>query len=132
MFMAVKTQASRGLFATLKELGNGLLATVKDRVELVSIEFQEEKMRLIQTFIWISAAVFTAIMAITFASLTVVYLFWERSRLEVLAGLAILYIVACTIILVRFRSYLARQPRPFSATIEEIGEDQQLCIRSEN
>ena len=39
------------------------------------------------TFIWISAAVFAAMMTLTFASLTLVYLFWESARLAVLGGL---------------------------------------------
>jgi NADP-dependent 3-hydroxy acid dehydrogenase YdfG len=39
-------------------------------------------------FAWISATVFTAFMAIAFASLTLVYAFWESARLPVLIGLS--------------------------------------------
>jgi uncharacterized membrane protein YqjE len=110
-------------------LGDGLLASVQDRLELFTVELQEEKFRLIRTFLWISAAVFTAMMGITFASLTVVYLFWETARLTVLGGLALLYAGALVAIIVAFRRFLARQPSPFSATLHEIGEDR-ACIRT--
>jgi len=70
-------------------------------------------------------------MAITFASLTLVYIFWESARLAVLGGLAVLYTAALMAIIVAFRRYLARQPDPFAATLHEIGEDR-ACIRTEN
>jgi len=107
-----------------------LLAVVQDRLKLVSIEVQEEKFRLIRTFVWISAAVFAGMLTITFASLTLVYLFWETARVAVLGGLTALYAGALTVIIVAFRRYLARQPNPFAATLHEIGEDR-ACIRTE-
>ena len=100
-----------GLLGSVRKLGDGLLALVQDRLALFSVELQEEKFRLVQTFIWISAAVFTGMMAVTFASLTVVYLFWESARLAALGGLTLLYSGALVAIVVAFRRYLARQPK---------------------
>ena len=120
---------SPNFLGSLRSLGDGLLATLQDRIELFTLELQEEKFRLIQIFIWICAAVFTGMMAITFASLTVVYLFWESARLAVLGGLALFYTGALVAIILGFRRYTARQPQPFSATRQEIGEDR-ACIRN--
>ncbi len=120
-----------GFLGSFRTLGDGLLATVEDRLRLFSIELQEEKFRLIQTFIWISAALLAGMMAITFVSLTVVYLFWESARLAVLGGLAVLYAGAMVAIIVAFRRFLARQPDPFAATLQEIGSDR-ACIRNPN
>jgi uncharacterized membrane protein YqjE len=129
--MEPATPASAGFLHSLRSLGDGLLATVQDRLELLSIELQEEKFRLIQTFVWISAAVFTGMMAITFASLTLVYLFWANARLAVLGGLAVFYAAALVAIIIAFRRFIARQPSPFHATRQEIGQDR-ACIRNEN
>lgn len=118
-----------GFLDSLRQLGAGLLGAVHDRVELLAVELQEEKFRLIQAFVWISAAVFTGMMALTFASLTLVYLFWESARLAVLGGLAVFYLVALGGIIVAFRRYLARQPRPFAATLQEL-QDDRTCIRN--
>jgi uncharacterized membrane protein YqjE len=127
--METASSSHVGFLSSFRALGDGLLATVQDRLELLTVELQEEKFRLIQTFIWISAAVFTAMMAITFASLTLVYLFWESARLAVLGGLTVFYAGALVAIIVAFRRFIARQPRPFTATRQEIGEDR-ACIRN--
>ena len=123
--------APPGLLASIRTLGDSLVASLQDRLELLSVEVQEEKFRLIQIFLWISAAVFTAMMALAFASLTLVYLFWESARLAVLGGLTLFYAGASVTIVVAFRRFLARQPQPFAATLQELGEDR-TCIRTKN
>jgi uncharacterized membrane protein YqjE len=129
--METATPGPAGYLGSLRSLGDSLLASVQDRLQLFTVELQEEKFRLIQTFIWISAAVFTGMMAITFASLTLVYLFWDSARLAVLGGLTVLYAGALVVIIIAFRRYRARQPNPFAATLHEIGEDR-ACIRTES
>jgi uncharacterized membrane protein YqjE len=126
----METAAPRsGLLGSLRAFGDGLLGSVQERLELVSIELQEEKLRLIQTFIWISAAVFAGLLTVVFASLTLVYLFWESARLVVLGGLTVFYGGVLVAVVLGFRRYLARQPKPFAATLHELGEDR-ACIRS--
>src|SRR4051812_24943078 len=129
--MDTSSHASTSIIGSLRTLGDGLIASVHDRLELFSVELQEEKFRLVQTFLWISAAVFTGVMAIVFASLTLVYLFWESARIAVLGGLTVLYGGALLSIIVAFRRYLARQPSPFAATLQEIGKDR-ACIQPKN
>ena len=119
-----------GLLHSLRTLGDGLVTGLHSRLELLALELHEEKYRLIQIFFWISGAVFSAVMAITFVSLTLVYVFWESARLAVLGGLAFFYVGAFVTIVVVFRRFLARQPRPFAATLEELQEDS-ACIRKE-
>ena len=63
--MDPETPVPAGFLASFRALGDVMLATVSDRLELFSVELQEEKFRLIQIFIWISAAIFTGMMAIT-------------------------------------------------------------------
>ena len=129
--METATPGPAGFLGSLRSLGDGLLASAQDRLELVSIELQEEKLRLIRMFVWVSAIVFLGMMAVVFGSLTVVYLFWESARLAVLGGLTALYAGALVVMIVAFRRHLARQPDPFSATRQELGEDR-ACIRNGN
>jgi len=123
--------ATPGFVAALRNLGDSLLASAQDRLSLLGVELHEEKLRLVQIFIWISAAVFTGVMTITFASLTLVYLFWTSARLAVLGGLTVFYAGALVAIIIAFRRYLARQPNPFAETLHEIAQDR-ACIRKEN
>ena len=122
---------SAGVLSAVRALADGLLAGAQDRLELLAVELQEEKFRLIQIFVWISAAIFAGVMAITFASITLVYLFWESARLAVLCGLTLIYAGALVAVVIAFRRYLARQPRPFAATLEEIKIDRS-CIRAKS
>jgi uncharacterized membrane protein YqjE len=126
--MESSTPDPAGFLNSLRTLGDGLLATVQERLELFGVELQEEKLRLIQIFIWISAAIFTGMMAVTFGSIAIVYLFWESARMAVLLGLTALYSGALVVIVLAFRRYLARQPHPFDATLGELGKDRE-CIR---
>lgn len=129
--MDTSPPATAGILGSLRTFCDGILASGTQRLELLSVELQEEKLRLIQIFMWISAVVFTGMMAITFASLVLVYVFWESARLAVLGGLALFYVVTFIAVIVAFRRYLARQPQPFAATISELGADR-ACIRTAN
>jgi uncharacterized membrane protein YqjE len=127
----MESPAPTGFLASFRALGDGLAASLQDRLELLSVEMQEEKFRLIQIFIWISAAVFTGMMTLAFASLTLVYFCPPDARLAALGGLTLLYATALGVIVVTFRRYLARQPKPFAATLHELGEDR-ACIQPAN
>jgi len=123
-----RTPASPGFLDSLAHLGDNLLGTLQERLELVSIELQEEKYRLVQLIIWISATVFAAGMTLTFITLTVVYLFWDTARLAVLGGFAGLYGLALVFVVIALRRVFTHQPKPFAATIDSITEDR-ACIR---
>jgi uncharacterized membrane protein YqjE len=129
--MDTSPPATAGILGSLRIFCDGILASGAQRLELLSVELQEEKLRLIQIFMWISAVVFAGMMAITFASLVLVYAFWESARLAVLGGLALFYAVTFIAVIISFRRYLARQPQPFAATISELGSDR-ACIRTAN
>lgn len=129
--MESTTPVSAGFVKSLRALADGLLASAQDRLELFAVELHEEKFRLIQIIVWISAAIFAGGMALTFASITLVYLFWDSARLTVLGGLTLLYTSALVAVVVAFRRYLARQPRPFAASLQEIKQDR-ACIRTTN
>ena len=120
-----------GPLDALRALGDNLLSGLQQRIELFATELQEEKYRLIRLFLWISAAVFAGMLAVTFASITLVYYFWEAARLEVLIGLTGLYAGLLLVIMLVLRRFIARQPVPFADTQRELGVDR-TCIRKPN
>lgn len=117
------TSASPGLADAARRLIGSLQATLHERAELLSVELHEEKFRLIQIFIWISAALFSGMLALTFASITLVYIFWDTARLAVLCSLTGVYLAALVFTATSFKRYLARQPKPFAATVDELQQD---------
>lgn len=120
---------SSGIISAFGTFIDGVLDLAKVRLELVSVEVQEEKIRLIQVMIWIAGAMFAATMSLVLASITLVYVFWETARLAVLGGLTAFYVVGLLTLLWQFRRYLERQPKPFAATIAEFERDR-ACIQA--
>lgn len=117
-----------GIVGSLQALGEVLLAHARDRVALLALEWEEERHRLLQTLVWIGAAMCTGVMVLACASLTLVCLFWDTARIAVLAGLTGFYALMFAAIVVALRRISARQPRPFAATLAELDEDRQ-CLR---
>lgn len=120
-----------GLLGSLRGFADGLMGSVQDRIELLSVELHEEKHRLIQIAIWISAIVLLASLAIIFASVAVLIVFWDTARVAVAVTLASAYAAGLLAVVLGFKRYLARQPRPFAATLNELREDR-ACIQPEN
>ena len=129
--METRAPGASGLVGSLRGLLEGLIGSAHDRLDLLAVELHEEKHRLIQIFIWISAIVFLAMLALVFASMAIVVLWWETARVAVVCTLAGGYIVAFGTAVICFRRYLKRQPKPFAATLRELREDRE-CIRAEN
>ena len=129
--METRAPSSSGLLGNLRGFADGLIGSAHDRLELLAIELHEEKYRLIQIFIWISAIVFLAMLAMVFVSMAVVVLLWETARVAVVCGLAGGYLVGLVGVIVAFRRYLKRQPKPFSGTLGELRQDRE-CIRPES
>jgi uncharacterized membrane protein YqjE len=127
----MNTPRRAGWLDSFRSLGAGLLSTVHERVELFAVELHEEKCRLVQTFLCVNAAVLAGMMTLTFASLTLLYFFPAGARLLVLAGLTVLYAGALLATVMLLRRLLARQTRPFAATLAALDEDR-ACIRDEN
>ncbi len=119
------------VLAAASSLLDSVLASLQNRVQILSIELQEEKIRLVQLLVWVAAIVFAGMMTVAFASLTVIYFFWENARLAALGGMTVFYAVGVLILWIKLKSYLARQARPFQATLSELEKDR-ACIRPTN
>lgn len=120
-------QKSPSIAGVVVGLARGLAGVlgvaVHARVALASAELHQEKVRLVQMIFWTNAIVFLAVMASTFVSLSVVYLFWESARLAVLVGLASFYSLALLVTIIAFRRFLANQSKPFARTLHLSGSD---------
>jgi len=120
-----------GLVGALRRAGDSLLATVQDRVALVALEVQEEKARLLRVHLWLSLALGTGLLALTFGSLAVVYLLRNYSPLATLLGFTALYAAACGAVVAGLRRLLRDEPRPFDASLEELAKDR-TCLHPEH
>lgn len=120
-----------GLLGSLRGLADGLLGSVHDRVELFSVELQEEKQRFIQTLVWAAAVFLLGLLALVFGSVALVLLFWDTARVAAIVSITSAYVLGMIVAAVGFRNFIKRQPRPFDATLRALKEDKQ-CLHEEN
>jgi uncharacterized membrane protein YqjE len=120
-----------GFVRSLQSLGDAVLGTAQDRLRLFAVELQEEKLRLVQLLLFAAAIILAGIMALTFASLTLAFLFWETGRFAVLGGITAFYVVALLGLVLGLRRFLRQQMPPFAATLEEFKKDR-ACFQPDN
>jgi len=104
------------MLATLLELGS-------TRLELVSIELQEQIEHAAGVLLWGVAAIFFAALTVLLVALTIVIAFWDQHRLLVacLVTGAFASIALTAVVVVRRR--LRTRPRFLAATAEELKRD---------
>jgi uncharacterized membrane protein YqjE len=108
---------------TARRLGGTLVAMLHTRLELASVELQEEAQRLLGYLVWALLSLFLFGVAIGMVALFVVVLFWESYRLEAIGGMALLFGAAAALIAVKLKASIAGKPRLMADTVAELRKD---------
>ena len=121
------TSASLGqLSDSTKRVGARLLAIAENRLELLTVEMQEERDRLIHALLLsLGLAILGLLTGITLSAV-VVLIFWAHSPLGALLGLMALYVGGGIILYARLRQ-LCRDWQSFPTTIAQFRKDR-LCV----
>lgn len=116
---------------SLKRMTGTLLVIFQTRLELLSIEVQEERLNIKQMLLYGGIALlFFALATILLTALVVVAL-WGSYRLQVLAGFIGLYVVAGALAWNALYRAANRKSRLFSASLAALADDRdQLSPRS--
>jgi len=112
-----------GLFASLKRMMATLLELAHVRLELISIEIEDQIAYAASLLLWGIAAIFFGSLTVLLLALTIVIAFWDDHRLlaACLVTAAFAVVAATAIIMMRLR--LRRRPRFLAATAEEFRRD---------
>jgi uncharacterized membrane protein YqjE len=113
---------NHGLFASVRRLADLTLATAHNRVELFSVELQEEKCRFVQAVLLTAGAIALSVSALALITITLVLFFWENGRMAVLCVLSALFIIGAGLALRSLRKCLAGGPG-FKNTLSELEKD---------
>lgn len=114
---------SRGLFSSLRRLLASGVATVQTRLELLSVELQEERARVLGLLAYGAAALILLLAGVIFLAVFLTVLWWDSHRLLVLGVFSALFLggggVALTLALRQARS----GSRLFAASLAELAHD---------
>jgi uncharacterized membrane protein YqjE len=116
-----------GLGEALSGLASTTAATLRTRLELATVELEEQLERTkAMLFLVVIGTVF-ACFALIALSVLIVVLLWDSYRLAALSGLVLVYVVIAGIAFYALKASTA--PRPFSATLRELERDAEVLKR---
>ncbi|MGC2458741.1 MAG: phage holin family protein [Gallionellaceae bacterium] len=112
-----------GLFNSMRTTASTLLAIVQTRVELLSTELEEERIRLTSMLMWMLLMLFCTGMGVIFFTLLLVLALWDDHRLLAVGIPAVLFslgaVLAWQVVAGKARS----KPRLFAASLTELSRD---------
>jgi len=124
------SQAGDGLWSTLTRMLKTLRDVAGNRIELFLVEWQEERLRLLDALLWLMVGIVCALMALLTITFAIVAVFWDTHRALVLTLIILAYASAAAAALVTLHSRLRRW-RAFAATLEQIRKDQ-ACFKEKS
>ncbi len=119
-----------GILATLTRMLKTLRDVAENRVELFLVEWQEERLRLLDALLLLLVGTVCALMALLAITFAVVVIFWDTHRTLVLALIILAYTGGAVAAFGMLRSRMRRW-QAFAATLEQIKKDQ-ACFKAKN
>jgi uncharacterized membrane protein YqjE len=124
--METATGSFKQLAATSRRFAERLLTIGENRLELLTVEVQEERERLLHAFLLaLGVAAFGLLASLTLTA-AIVVLLWQYSHFAVLLTLTGLYGVAA-VCLYRRLTLLLRDWQTLSATLDQLRKDR-ACL----
>jgi len=114
-----------GLFNSVKALAAALLAIAYTRLELFSVELEEEWVRVSSILTWSLVALFCAGIGIVFTTLFLVYAFWGTHPLLALGIPAVFFLLFAVLAWRAVAAKVRTKPRMFSASLAELAKDRE-------
>ena len=116
-------KSAGGLFRSLSGLLTTLVAFVQTRLELLSVEIEEEIHRAAGVLIWASLALFLGGIGLLMAGFTVIIAFWDSHRLLAAVLVTLAFFILAGLAVLALRNHLRVKPRLLDATRAELEKD---------
>lgn len=119
------TPASAGLFDSVRQLVITAINTAHTRLDLISLELREEKVRVLSLLARTIAALALLGLGVMLAALFVVVLFWDTHRLLALGIMTLIFIAGGVMLGLRVVQDLKAAPKLFAESITELVKDRE-------
>jgi len=119
---------SSGLIESSKRVVGTLLTIFQTRLELLSNEIEEERLRVRQMLFYGSVALFFFGLSIMLLTVFIVVVFWDSYRLSVLGGLTALFFLAGLLVFNSLRNLALERTKLFSSSLSELEVDRARLI----
>lgn len=120
-----------GWLESLRRIGESSLALLRSRFELFTVEWQEEKLRLLNLLVWLGLAATIGVAGVFVATSALALWLWNKAGYAGLLGLAVAALTVAFAILWCIRRKIQTGPTPFAHTVAEFRKDGE-CLRNAN
>lgn len=110
-----------GLVTLISRVARVLLKGIETRVELAAVEWQEERLRLMDLLFYAMALLLLGTLGVLLLTVTIIFLFPANIRIYVTAGFGLLYVLGGLRAGLALRAALKRQP--FAESIDQVRKD---------
>jgi uncharacterized membrane protein YqjE len=111
-------------------LANASIALMRSRLELASIDVEDELRSMIGVALAGAVVVIAAAFALLFAALALVAAYWETHRVATLVVVGCAFALIAIGVAIRIRRYLVSKPPFMAATIAELDKDRRALERA--
>ena len=118
-----------GLVAALSGMAATAVVLLRTRLELATVEFEEERERITAMLVLIVVATVFGCFALVALSVLVVVWLWDRSPLLAITGVTIFYVLIAAGAVLALKQQLQAHGRPFAATLAELERDAEAMRR---
>lgn len=119
---------SDGWFNSLRRTADSLLGLLHARLELLAVEWQEEKLRALRLLVWFGLAVILGVAGLLVALGALSLFLWSVAGYAGLVGLSVVTLGAAGGVFWTLHRRLQESPPPFEATLAEFRKDRE-CLR---
>jgi uncharacterized membrane protein YqjE len=108
---------------SVSRLAGTLIAILKTRLELISVEVEEESLRFFSYFLFALAAMFCLWMALLLGVLLLVVIYWDTQRVPILISLMFFFALSSATITLGIRGHYRGKPKLLAHTLKELSRD---------
>lgn len=108
---------------SVSRLAGTLIGLLQTRLELATVELEEETLRFFSYLLFALAAMFCIGMAILLGTLLIVVIFWDTYRVAVLVSLIAAFGLIGILIGLGIRNNYRSKPKMLSHTLSELSKD---------
>jgi uncharacterized membrane protein YqjE len=113
----------------VSRLGDALLGLTRTRLELVSIEYAEERSRIVRQLAYLVAGLGCLLIALLFGAAGVVMFFWDTHPFAAVVGVVVVFAGTGVVMLWRRAEISHTAPTPFAASLAELEKDRSALGR---
>jgi uncharacterized membrane protein YqjE len=117
-----------GLFNSLRRILDSALALGQTRLEILSLDLQEEKLRVVDLLVRVGLMVVLVFLALMTGTAALVIWLWPSAPAAALGSITLLYAAGALFLGVTLRRRLRHGRRPFADTLAEFRKDRE-CLR---